>query len=160
MPSPCLRVAWWGKHFGEEPPLVGAPEQGAGTIFFGGCDLRCVFCQNHQISQTRVGSLLDERALLEVIFTLQDQGVCCLDLVTPSIWWRPLADALRTARRDGLRLPVVWNCHGHEPLRVLTALEGLVDVAEAKFREGRSRFVGDQFGQRPQLVIDAAVKAL
>jgi putative pyruvate formate lyase activating enzyme len=81
-----VKIAWWGKHFGEEPPLVGTKDQGAGGIFFSGCHLHCIFCQNYQISQEDFGQDYSIEDLIEIMLKLQDQDAINIDLVTPTIW--------------------------------------------------------------------------
>ena len=122
--SPALpRVVRAAPHFGEEPCISGT--RGAGTIFFSGCNLRCVFCQNREISRQSVGKTLDAQGLRELMLRLRDQGVHNIDLVTPTHFTRVIAQAL-----DGLELgiPVVWNSSGYESVETLRMLEGLVQV--------------------------------
>jgi len=119
-------------HFGEERPLSG--HRGSGTIFFGGCNLRCVFCQNHDISQgPRLGQSGRDRlfappALAEVMVDLADQGVHNVNLVSPSHVGPQVFEALGLARDQGLRLPVVWNSGGYDDVGLLELLDGLVDI--------------------------------
>ena len=110
-------------HFGEEPCLSGT--RGAGTVFFSGCSLRCVYCQNREISRAAVGKTLSVPELRDLFMRLRDQGVHNIDLVTPSHYARAIAEAL-----DGLELgiPVVWNSSGYESVETLRRLEGLVQV--------------------------------
>ena len=123
--SPALpRVARAAPHFGEEPCLSGT--RGAGTIFFTGCNLRCVYCQNREISRGGgAGQTVSVQALRDMMLRLRDEGVHCIDLVTPSHFLRPVREAL-----EGLALgiPVVWNSSGYESVEALRSLEGLVQV--------------------------------
>ena len=123
-------------HFGEERCLVG--RGGSGTVFFGRCNLRCVFCQNHAISQPpkgeEPGEALDAEALAALFLRVQGAGVENLNLVTPTHVSAVVARALLLARRAGLRLPVVWNTSGYEHVAVVRALEGLVDVWMPDFK--------------------------
>ena len=122
--SPSLaRVARAAPHFGEEPCLSGT--RGSGAVFFTGCNLRCVFCQNREISRGRAGKTLSVPELREIFLRLRDQGVHNLNLVTGSHFVRPIAEAL-----EGLELgiPVVWNSSGYESVETLRRLEGLVQV--------------------------------
>ena len=123
--SPALpRVVRAAPHFGEEPCLSGT--KGAGAIFFSGCNLRCVYCQNHEISRgAQVGKATDAAALREMMLRLRDEGVHCIDLVTPTHFVRTVREAL-----SGLELgiPVVWNSSGYESVETLRTLEGLVQV--------------------------------
>ena len=122
--SPALaRVARAAPHFGEEPCLSGT--RGAGTIFFTGCNLRCVYCQNREISRGGAGQTVSVQALRDMMLRLRDEGVHCIDLVTPTHFLRPVREAL-----EGLTpgIPVVWNSSGYESVEALRSLEGLVQV--------------------------------
>lgn len=122
--SPSLpRVIRAAPHFGEEPCISGT--RGAGTIFFSGCNLRCVFCQNREISRRSVGRTVTVPQLRDLMLRLRDEGVHNIDLVTPTHFARAIAEAL-----DGLELgiPVVWNSSGYESVETLKRLEGLVQV--------------------------------
>lgn len=122
--SPALpRVIRAAAHFGEEPCISGS--RGAGTIFFTGCNLRCVYCQNHEISRKSGGKTLTVPELRDLMLQLRDSGVHNIDLVTPTHFSRAIAQAL-----DGLDLgiPVVWNSSGYESVETLRMLEGLVQV--------------------------------
>ena len=119
-------VARVGLHPWEEPVLSG--KTGAGTIFFAGCNLRCVFCQNRAISRGGLQKPPMTAAELEAaILSLQAEGAACIDLVTPTHYALSLVPVLR-AVRPKLRVPVVSNCGGYESVETLRALEGLVDI--------------------------------
>ena len=118
-------VARVGLHPWEEPVLTGT--RGAGTIFFSGCNLRCVYCQNRVISRGGQGEPMDAAKLKETILALQDEGCACIDFVTPTHYTRALAAVLRDVRPQ-LRVPVVWNCGGYESVASLRKLDGLVDI--------------------------------
>ncbi len=123
--SPALpRVVRAAPHFGEEPCLSGT--KGAGAIFFSGCNLRCVYCQNHEISRgAQAGKATDAAALREMMLRLRDEGVHCIDLVTPTHYVRTVREALTGLE---LGIPVVWNSSGYESVETLRTLEGLVQV--------------------------------
>lgn len=123
-----VKLAWWGKHFGEEPPLVGRADQGAGTLFFTGCNLRCVFCQNYQISQENLGKEYSVEELAEIMLDLQRGHAVNIDLVSPTIWWQQIRAAIILAREKGLTIPLVWNSNGYEKLEIIKAMDGLVDI--------------------------------
>lgn len=116
-------VARAAPHFGEEPCISGT--RGSGTVFFSGCNLRCVFCQNHEISRGRSGERVTVRSLRKILLRLRDAGVHNINLVTPSHYAALLAETL-----SGLELgiPVVWNSSGYDSVEALRALEGLVQV--------------------------------
>ena len=111
-------------HFWEEPCLSG--ETGAGTVFFSGCTLGCVFCQNRSISRENFGKALTADELYAVFQRLADQGAACIELVTPTQFTHVLAKVLERPVPNGL--PVVWNSGGYERAEVLRTLEGKVDV--------------------------------
>ncbi len=113
-------------HFGEEPPLCG--EGGAGTIFFSRCNLRCVFCQNHQISQEGVGETIGPAELADKMLELQHRGCSTVEPVSPSHHLPGLLEALALATGKGLNLPVVYNTNGYERSETLELLDGIVDV--------------------------------
>ena len=117
----CARAAL---HFWEEPCISG--ETGAGTVFFSGCTLGCVFCQNRSISREGAGKALGEDELYAVFRRLADQGAACIELVTPTQFTHVLARVLERPIPGGL--PVVWNSGGYERAEVLKGLEGKVDV--------------------------------
>lgn len=121
-----VRVNLWQPHFGEEPPISGT--QGSGTIFFSHCNLRCVYCQNHRISQQGWGRDLDIAGLARIMLELAAGGVHNLNLVTPTHYSLQIHAALALARRQGLELPVVWNSSGYELAETLRDMEGSVDV--------------------------------
>jgi putative pyruvate formate lyase activating enzyme len=135
-----VKIAWYGKHFGEEPPLVGNPSSskekryGAGTIFFAGCNLRCVFCQNYQISQEKLGKEYSASELISIMLELQDRGAVNIDLVTPTPWWSSLKEAIILARESGLSVPIVWNSNAYETLHIIREMEGLVDIYLPDFK--------------------------
>ncbi len=129
-----VKIAWWGKHFGEEPPLVGSKDQGAGGMFFSGCNLRCVFCQNKQISQENLGRDYSIEELVEMMLVLQKRGAVNIDLVTPTIWWQQIKAAIILAKEKGLTIPIVWNSNGYEAVEILQEMKGLVDIYLPDFK--------------------------
>ena len=110
-------------HFGEEPCISGT--RGSGAVFFAGCNLRCVFCQNHKISRGAAGRALAVPELRALFLKLRDRGVHNLNLVTPTHFSGIIAEALSGL---DLGIPVVWNSSGYESVAQLRALEGLVQV--------------------------------
>ncbi|MDD3620133.1 MAG: radical SAM protein [Desulfobulbaceae bacterium] len=125
------RVASFGPHFGEESPLVG--RHGSGTIFFEGCNLLCVFCQNYDISNIdKQGDsspqAVDEAELADIMISLQAQGCHNINLVTPSHVVPQILAALPAAIDKGLRIPIVYNSGGYDSPAALSLLEGVVDI--------------------------------
>ena len=122
-------VSSYTAHFGEEPCLSGT--RGAGNIFFGNCNLRCVYCQNYQISQTwktqRKNEITVER-LAEMMLELQERGCHNIGFVSPTHFAPQMARAILIATEQGLNLPIVYNTNSYDSVEVLKLLEGLVDI--------------------------------
>src|SRR6266516_6915172 len=122
-------VASYTPHFGEEPPLVGT--RGAGNIFFGNCNLRCVYCQNYQISQTHKQQLKNEvshERLAEMMLELQSRGCHNINFVSPTHFAPQMARGILIAAEQGLHLPIVYNTNAYDSGEVLKLLDGIVDV--------------------------------
>ncbi len=122
-------VSSYTAHFGEEPALVGT--KGAGNIFFGNCNLRCVYCQNFQISQThkeQIRNQVTHERLSEMMLELQARGCHNINFVSPTHFAPQMARAVLLAARSGLRLPIVYNTNAYDSAEVLRLLEGIVDV--------------------------------
>jgi putative pyruvate formate lyase activating enzyme len=120
------RVAACGPHYGEERPLSG--RRGSGTIFFAWCSLRCIFCQNWEISQRGEGSEVDAARLASMMLGLQAAGCHNVNLVTPSHVVAQVLEALVIAAEAGLTLPLVYNTGGFDSLEALALLDGVVDI--------------------------------
>jgi putative pyruvate formate lyase activating enzyme len=125
-------VSSWGPHFGEERPLVGA--RGSGTVFFGNCNLRCVFCQNYSISQGGEGVEISHERLADIMTSLQRAGCHNINLVTPTHQVPAIVRAVKLAAVQGLRVPLVYNCGGYESIEALKILEGIVDIYMPDFK--------------------------
>ena len=121
-----MHIARAKLHYWEEPPISGTC--GSGTVFFTGCSLRCVFCQNRDISRTRLGTPLTEEALAHRLLTLADSGVHNINLVTPGQWRPWITAALDLARAQGLHLPIVCNTGGYETVENVEAWRGYIDI--------------------------------
>ncbi|MBL7152135.1 MAG: radical SAM protein [Phycisphaerae bacterium] len=119
-------VSSTGPHFGEESVLVGPG--GSGTIFFAGCNLGCLFCQNYGISHYRQGRRTTIEQLVRAMLELQSLGCTNINLVTPTHLAAPIAAAIESARKDGLRLPIVYNTGGYDSVETLELLDGFVDI--------------------------------
>jgi putative pyruvate formate lyase activating enzyme len=139
-------VSSFGPHFGEEPPLVGS--RGSGTIFFSGCNLHCVFCQNCEISQTTHGELVDADRLAKIMLALQSYGCHNINLVSPTHVVPQILEALPAAIRGGLRLPIVYNSGGYDSPGLLGLLDGIVDIymPDAKYGENKK---GERYSAAP-----------
>ncbi len=137
-------VSSYTPHFGEEPPLVGT--NGAGNIFFGNCNLRCVYCQNYQISQTHKQQIKNEVThvrLAEMMLELQARGCHNINFVSPTHFAPQMARAILIAAEQGLRLPIVYNTNAYDSVAVLRLLEGIVDVylPDLKYAEDEAGYL-------------------
>ncbi len=112
-------------HKWEEPCISG--KNGAGTIFFSGCNLKCVYCQNKAISRGVAGKEYNASELLDLIISLADEGAECIEFVTPTHYTRALIPIIKEARKS-ISLPFVWNSGGYESVESLRALDGLIDI--------------------------------
>ncbi len=121
-----LRISGASAHFGEEAPLVGS--HGSGTIFFAGCNLACVFCQNYDISQLCRGSAISVEELAAEMLKLQMQGCRNINLVTPTHYTPQIVRSVSIAAGRGLDIPLVYNCGGYESVEILELLDGIVDI--------------------------------
>lgn len=137
-------VSSYTAHFGEEPPLTGV--RGAGNIFFGNCNLRCVYCQNYQISQTHKEQLKNEvthERLAEMMLELQARGCHNINFVSPTHFAPQMARAILIAAEKGLHLPIVYNTNAYDSVEVLRLLDGIVDVylPDLKYAEDEAGFL-------------------
>jgi putative pyruvate formate lyase activating enzyme len=119
-------VSAFHPHFGEESVLVG--EKGSGTIFFTSCNLSCVYCQNYDISQLRIGEEISFEKLSEMMLKLQDSGCHNINLVTPTPQVPQIIKSLSIAIEKGLKLPLVYNTSSYDSVEVLKLLDGIVDI--------------------------------
>ena len=149
-------VSSYGPHFGEEPPLVGL--RGSGTIFLGGCNMGCVYCQNWTISHGVEGSEISEEALARIMLGLQASGCHNINLVTPTHQVPMILGALALAVPEGLCLPLVYNCGGYESLEALRLMDGVVDIymPDLKYMDQK---VADRLSEAPGYV-QAAKEAI
>lgn len=127
-----LRVARSALHFWEEPPISG--EAGSGAIFFSACTLRCVFCQNAQISSGNFGADVSVARVAQMMLELQDQGALNINLVTPGHFAPQVVEAARLAREAGLSIPIVCNTGGYETPECVRLLSQVVDVWLTDFK--------------------------
>jgi putative pyruvate formate lyase activating enzyme len=137
-------VSSYTAHFGEEPPLVGT--NGAGNIFFGNCNLRCVYCQNYQISQTHKEQIKNEvthERLAEMMLELQARGCHNINFVSPTHFAPQMARSILIAAERGLNLPIVYNTNAYDSVEVLKLLDGIVDVylPDLKYAEDEAGFL-------------------
>lgn len=121
-----LTIARAALHLWEEPCISG--EKGSGTIFFSGCPLGCVYCQNREIARGEAGLRITIDRLVEIFYELQKQGAHNINLVTPTHFVPTIAAAIRRAKADGFMLPFVYNTSGYESVKTLKSLAGLIDI--------------------------------
>lgn len=121
-----LIVSSIGPHFGEEEPLVG--DHGSGTIFLTNCNLRCIYCQNYDISQLGHGSHMSLEELAQNMLKLQKMGCHNINLVTPTHFVPQLVKSIKIATETGLKTPIVYNSGGYESIKTLKLLSGIIDI--------------------------------
>lgn len=127
-----LKIARAALHFWEEPCISG--EKGSGTVFFSGCTLGCVFCQNYDISSKSFGSEITINRLAEIFLELQEKSALNINLVTPTHYVYHIIEAVRLARKMGLFLPIIYNTSGYETEQTIELLNGTVDVYLPDFK--------------------------
>jgi putative pyruvate formate lyase activating enzyme len=153
----CL--SGYGPHHGEEHPLSGT--RGSGTVFFGHCNLRCVFCQNWEISQLAKGREVTSEELVAVFLELQSLGCHNINLVSPSHMVPQILGALAAAVPAGLSLPLVYNSGGYDALSTLQLLDGVVDIYMPDMKYGQAAIAKQFSGVRDYPQINrAAVKEM
>lgn len=140
-------------HYWEEPCISGAG--GSGTIFFSGCSLRCVHCQNHDIALGLSGKEIDPSRLAEIFLNLQEKGAANINLVTPTHYVPSIIAALSKAKDEGLTLPVVYNTGNYETLDTLKMLEGYIDVYLPDFKYWSGTLSG-RYSAAPDYAVHAA----
>ena len=122
----AIRASRASLHMWEEPCISG--ETGSGTVFFSGCSLKCIYCQNHDIALGQTGKVISTSRLAEIFLELQERGALNINLVTPTHFIPQIVTALNEAKRDGLHLPIVYNTSGYESAESLKLLDGLIDI--------------------------------
>ncbi len=124
--SDKIKIAKAYLHQWEEPPISGT--NGSGTVFFSHCNMGCVFCQNYEISSLHHGKYVTTKELSSIFLDLQNQKAHNINLVSPTHYIPQIKDALIIAKKNGLKIPVVYNCGGYESVEVLKMLDGLIDI--------------------------------
>lgn len=166
-----IRVARAALHYWEEPCISG--EKGSGAVFFSGCSLHCVFCQNREISDGKAGKVISKERLSDIFIELAGKGANNINLVTPGQYIPDIVWAVRDARHRGMELPIVYNTSGYEDADELKQLEGIVDVylpdfkymdsaLSAKYSRAKDypsvakQALSEMVRQQPRVVIDDA----
>ena len=127
-----VKVARSALHFWEEPCISGT--KGSGTVFFSGCTLKCIFCQNHKISRAQMGEEISNERLAELFLEQQENGALNINLVTPTHYAVQIIEALDIAKSRGLKIPIVYNTSGYEKYETIKALDGYIDIYLPDFK--------------------------
>lgn len=127
-----IKIARAELHKWEEPPISG--ESGSGTVFFSYCNFKCVFCQNHEISQEYFGAEISIERLSEIFLELQEKGANNINLVTPTHYVPQIMEAIDIAKSNGLKLPILYNTNGYDTLETIKMLDGYIDVYLPDFK--------------------------
>lgn len=156
-----IKVALAKPFFYEEPPISGT--NGSGTIFFSGCNLKCCFCQNMEISTFNKGKTITITKLAEIMINLQKQKVHNINLVTPTIYLPSIIKAIKKAKKRGLVIPIVYNSSGYENVEAIKLLNGLIDVYLPDFKYYNDQYAikyskANNYLENVKLVIDEMVK--
>lgn len=166
-----IRVARAALHYWEEPCISG--KKGSGAVFFSGCSLHCVFCQNREISDGKAGKLISKERLSDIFIELAGKGANNINLVTPGQYIPDIVWAVNDARSRGMKLPIVYNTSGYENVTELKLLDGIVDVylpdfkymdsaLSAKYSRAKDypsvakQAISEMVRQQPGVVIDDA----
>ena len=136
-----VKVALYATHNFEEPCISG--KKGSGTVFFSNCNMNCVFCQNYEISQQGKGKEISIEELADIFIKQQEKDVENINLVTPTSYVPQIIEAIKIARKNGLKLPIVYNTNGYEKVETLKMLEGYVDIYLPDFK-----YSDDELGKR------------
>lgn len=165
-----LRAARAALHFWEEPCISG--DCGSGTVFFSGCSLQCIFCQNHEIALGESGKVISVERLSQIFLGLQDKGAANINLVTAGHFIPQICRALELSKADGLSIPIVYNTGSYEEAASLRLLEGLIDIwlpdlkyfssdLSARYSSAPDYFqaataaIAEMFRQTPAVVFDS-----
>lgn len=127
-----VKVARSALHFWEESCISGT--KGSGTVFFSGCTLKCIFCQNHKISRAQMGEEISNERLAELFLEQQENGALNINLVTPTHYAVQIIEALDIAKSRGLKIPIVYNTSGYEKYETIKALDGYIDIYLPDFK--------------------------
>ncbi len=132
-----IKVALASIHNFEEPCISG--KEGSGTVFFSNCNLRCVYCQNFEISRDGFGKEISVERLADIFIEQQQKGVNNINLVTPTIYVESIIEAIKIARKNGLNIPIVYNSSGYEKVDTIKRLKGYIDIYLPDFKYATNR---------------------
>ena len=121
-----IKIALSSLHFAEEPCISG--KNGSGTVFFSNCNLRCIYCQNYEISQEGKGNEISIQELAQIFIEQQKKGAHNINLVTPTMYVPQIIESIKIAKRSGFNLPIIYNTNGYENIETIKMLEGYIDV--------------------------------
>ena len=121
-----VKIALSSLHFAEEPCISG--KNGSGTVFFSNCNLRCIYCQNYEISQEGKGNEISIQELAQIFIEQQKKGAHNINLVTPTMYVPQIIESIKIAKKNGLNLPIIYNTNGYENIETIKMLEGYIDV--------------------------------
>lgn len=124
--SDKMKIALASVHKFEEPCISGT--EGSGTIFFSNCNLKCIYCQNHDISQENVGKEVSVERLAQIMLEQQNRNVNNINLVTPTMYVYQIIDSIKIAKENGLKIPIIYNSNGYENIDTIRMLNGYIDV--------------------------------
>ena len=127
-----IRISRADLHMWEEPCISG--NNGSGAVFFTGCQLKCIFCQNHEIANNNKGKEISEDELVEIFFTLKEKGAHNINLVTPDHFLVAVRNAVIKAKEKGINIPFVYNCSGYMKREAVKALDGVIDIYLPDFK--------------------------
>ena len=151
-----IKIALYSTHNFEEPCISGT--KGSGTVFFSNCNLKCIFCQNYEISQKGRGKEITIEELARIFLKQQEKGVENINLVTPTSYVVQIIEAIKIARKNGLRIPIVYNTNGYENVDTIKMLDGYIDVYLPDLK-----YVDDELGKKHSKVenyFEIATKAI
>lgn len=121
-----IKIALYSLHYYEEPCISG--EEGSGTVFFSNCNLNCIYCQNYKISSEGKGKEISINELAKIFIKQQEAGANNINLVTPTMYAYQIIEAIKIARKNGLKIPIIYNSNGYENLQTIKDLAGYIDV--------------------------------
>lgn len=138
--SEKIKIALYSTHNFEEPCISG--ENGSGTVFFSNCNLNCVYCQNYEISQQGKGKEITIEELAQIFLEQQSKNVENINLVTPTSYTFQIIEAIKIARENGLKIPIVYNTNGYETVETIRKLDGYVDIylPDLKYAENEKAY--------------------